>query len=202
MNDRHFPSFAFRNFHILSHGNGYVTGTIHSELCEHGVSGRSIAYFRMLKLFYIHGMKRQLRNLQAHSGYLRRSGGTSIDFLSIYEDHNLPSVVTRHLACITIQPIRYILIHWWACLSRPVTRDSLLKRHKSRSRVARSDLWRVRHSWIKTSSESRIASDGSRIACSESASRYSWLNKSFLNGWPYSRVTDLECETRILLRML
>ena len=56
-------------------------------------------------LLYIHGMRRQSGNLTAHSGDLRRprlyvpsSGGNGIDILSIYEDHNLPSVVNWDLA--------------------------------------------------------------------------------------------------------
>ena len=98
--------------------------------------------------------------------YVPSSGGTSIDFLSIYEDHNLPSVVTRHLACITIQPIRYILIHWRACLSRPVTRDSLLKRHKSRHEwlVVICDEFVTRELRPLQSRESRVTGHGSRAA--------------------------------------
>ena len=49
-------------------------------------------------------MKRQSGNLKAHSGDLRRlrlyvpsGGGNGIGILNIYEDYNLPSVVTCDL---------------------------------------------------------------------------------------------------------
>ena len=86
----------------------------------HGVSGWSVAYFRLQNLLYIHGMRRQSGNLTAHSGDLRRprlympsSGGNGIDILNIYDDHNLPSVVPWDLVLVTNRD--------W-CL---VTRDSL-----------------------------------------------------------------------------
>ena len=71
----------------------------------HGVSWWSVAYFGQQKLFYIHGIKGQSGKLKANSGDLRRpqlyvpsSGGTGIDILNIYEEHNLSPVVTCDLA--------------------------------------------------------------------------------------------------------
>ena len=112
-NNRHFPSFAFRKVNIFflfkwicrRHNPFWIMRAGLTIPRMHGVSGWSVAYFRLQNLLYIHGMKKHSGNLKAHSGdlklpwlYVPSSGGNGIDILNIYEDHNLPSVVTCDLA--------------------------------------------------------------------------------------------------------
>ena len=143
---------------------------------KHGMSRWSIAYFRLQSLFYIHGIKRQSRNLKAHSGdlnhpllYVSSNCSTSIDIFNIYETHYLSSVVTRDLALGKLgQPVRYDISRHESRLAGSLlaTHDSSLairdlKRPKSR--VASCDLWLVTRDLIPVKT-SRVTGHRSRVA--------------------------------------